>query len=91
MSDRCKGCGAEIRWIKTTNGKAMPVDPDPLSIIPGQFGSTVVVTEDGRTFLGQSGIYIDARTTPGAIEGFTSHFATCPAARSFRKKGGRDT
>jgi len=25
----CKGCGAEIRWIKTEAGKAMPLDANP--------------------------------------------------------------
>ena len=25
---RCKSCGAEIRWIKMSSGKSMPVDPD---------------------------------------------------------------
>lgn len=29
MSDRCKGCGADIIWIKTMSGKAMPVDAKP--------------------------------------------------------------
>lgn len=40
----CRGCGAEIYWIRTIKGKLMPVDPDG-----------------------------------------TSHFATCPKAKSFRK------
>ena len=27
---KCRECGKEIRWIKTTAGKAMPVDPKPV-------------------------------------------------------------
>ena len=27
---RCKGCGAEIFWIKTISGKSMPVDEKPV-------------------------------------------------------------
>ena len=27
---RCKGCGAEIRWIKTAAGKNMPLDFQPV-------------------------------------------------------------
>jgi len=23
---KCKGCGAQIRWVKTANGKNMPLD-----------------------------------------------------------------
>lgn len=33
MSDKCKGCGAEINWIKTSKGKSMPVDPEMTTII----------------------------------------------------------
>lgn len=25
----CKGCGAEIKWIKTQEGKNMPVEAEP--------------------------------------------------------------
>ena len=25
---KCKGCGAEITWIKTSGGKSIPCDPD---------------------------------------------------------------
>lgn len=24
---RCRGCGAEIEWVKTAAGKSMPCDP----------------------------------------------------------------
>ena len=30
---RCKGCGAEIDWIRTRTGKNMPVDPEPVFVI----------------------------------------------------------
>ena len=26
MPDKCKSCGANIRWERTVNGKAMPLD-----------------------------------------------------------------
>lgn len=26
---KCKGCGAEIYWVKTDNGKNMPIDAQP--------------------------------------------------------------
>lgn len=29
MIARCKSCGAEILWIRTSNGKAMPLDAKP--------------------------------------------------------------
>jgi len=39
----CKGCGEEIEWIETKEGKKMPVNP----------GKVVVVTQDGRVVTGQ--------------------------------------
>ncbi|MGE5585779.1 MAG: hypothetical protein ACM309_09680 [Bacillota bacterium] len=56
----CKGCGREIKWLRTEAGKQMPVDPEPV---------TVVLT-DGRVF-----------------RGYRPHWATCPKAEQFRRKG----
>lgn len=39
---KCKGCQADIVWIKTTNGKNMPCDPKKV----------VIVTENGETVSG---------------------------------------
>ena len=36
----CKGCGAEIIWIKTPAGKLMPCDAQKITIITEQ-GQTV--------------------------------------------------
>lgn len=27
-TSHCKGCGADITWVKTASGKMTPVDPD---------------------------------------------------------------
>lgn len=27
----CKGCGRPIKWPKTTGGKSMPVDEEPVT------------------------------------------------------------
>ena len=59
----CKGCGEEIEWIATTEGKRMPVNP----------GKVVVVTQDGKVVTGQ-----------------VPHWATCPRAADFRKKGPKE-
>lgn len=40
---RCQLCGAEIEWVSTASGKAMPVDP----------GRVTVVTKGGDTVTGQ--------------------------------------
>lgn len=39
---KCKGCGAEIIWLETKNGKAMPCDEKKQTII----------TENGETVTG---------------------------------------
>ena len=56
----CKGCGAEIEWIETTEGKRIPVN----------LGKVVVLSQDGKVVTGQ-----------------VPHWATCPRAADFRKKG----
>ena len=38
----CKGCGKEIVWITTVNGKSMPCDAE----------KTTIVTEAGHTVQG---------------------------------------
>ena len=45
---KCRECGKEIRWIKTTAGKAMPVDPKPVLywVVPG--GAARIVTPEGK-------------------------------------------
>lgn len=80
---KCKSCGAEIIWIKTKNGKAMPCNPQKISYkntFPA--GDLTLVTPDGRIAKGT----LDLGSEDYWYE---SHFATCPAAASFRGKGAR--
>ncbi len=37
--NKCKGCNREIKWLKTTAGKKMPVDPQEVTIVT-KAGST---------------------------------------------------
>ena len=30
---KCKGCGAEILWVKMNTGGNMPLDPDPQKFV----------------------------------------------------------
>lgn len=80
----CRGCGKPIAFIKTINGKSIPVDPERIAFIP-ETAYDKFVTEDGEV---KSGGELN-RKNQGyrPIEyGYRSHFATCPAADSFRKK-----
>ena len=46
----CRGCGAPIDWIKTTEGRNMPIDPEPVFIIEGG-GTERFVTDEGAVVL----------------------------------------
>ena len=43
MASKCGSCGAAIKWIKTSKGRPMPVDPKPIT----------VVTNEGHTVTGR--------------------------------------
>ena len=77
---KCKGCGAEIMWIRTKGAqKAMPVD------CPGRYyyrsgaGSQTFVTADGEVMRG------NLTGNEDGIMGYRSHFATCPQAGKWRR------
>lgn len=71
---RCKGCGAEIFWARTTAGSHMPVDAQPTPD-----GNVVIFTIQPLT-VQMVAVFDDNRPR------FTSHFATCPKAGEFRKR-----
>ena len=78
---KCKGCGAQIDWIKTRAGKNMPVDPEPVFVAVDD-GSDVFVTDEGEVIHGR-----EVPANDGSAEvAFVSHWATCPVAGQFRRK-----
>ena len=76
----CRGCGAEIIWIRTPTGKAMPCDAQPVAFRPSGTGGEMVVTPDGRVVRAD----VVKGVGSGSL-GYISHFATCPAADHFRE------
>jgi hypothetical protein len=67
---RCRSCNREIDWVKTRNGKNMPID------IGQRLGGNVVIGEDG----------VASVTTPHPdLMGYVSHFTTCPDADEHRR------
>ena len=78
---RCRSCGAEIKWIKMSSGKAMPVDPDqvPYWARPGAAGK--VVTQNGEVY--SCDFEGDPQSATGV--GYVSHFSTCLYASQHRK------
>lgn len=82
----CRGCGKEIAFIKTINGKSIPVDPEPVMFEPA---------EENEKFVTPAGEVVRGTTNSGGNpwkmeKGYISHFATCPCADEFRKKNKRD-
>ena len=75
----CRKCGAHIAFIQMKSGKVMPVNAFPVQFNPGG-GPETFVTADGKVVRGKRG-------SDGTETGYISHFATCPYADRFRKRG----
>lgn len=74
MSSTCDGCGKPIRWVTMTTGSRMPVEPSAsgnIAILANGDGKVLGANERALT---KSPLYV-------------SHFANCPKAEVFRKKG----
>ena len=81
----CKWCGKEIAFIKTVNGKSIPVDPEPVRFTAGDDNERYV-TAEGEV---KRGSRTDRRGLFGRKEeetGYISHFATCPYADEARRR-----
>ena len=81
----CRSCGARIRWVTTTDGKAMPLDPP---IVPdGNVVPTYVEDPTGlRVVRAQILTTEQARAAHLARRPtWRSHFATCPRADAHRR------
>lgn len=77
ITTKCRKCAAQIAFIMTTKGKPMPVNPEPILFMAAG-GPETFVDEKGRIIRGR-------RDPDGYMVGYISHFATCPAADSFRR------
>lgn len=82
----CKACGASIIWIKTTGGKSMPCDTKPVTYKAQNKAKDKIVTQNGEVIscvIGPRGI------NQATGIGYIPHWATCPQADLFKKKGAR--
>ena len=82
-TSHCRGCGKQIAFIKTEKGKTMPVDPEPEYFIPAGGPNTYVMI-DGSIKRGRKP---DDGDKEESWIVYISHFATCPKADDFRKRG----
>lgn len=75
MSAKCSACQAPIIWLKTTNGRSMPLD-----VTPNPEGNVVI--KDGlAVVLGG----VEAADPLIGERRFMPHWSTCPHAAEFRK------
>ena len=91
----CKACGAPMAWVKTLQGKAVPLDPEPIR-------GLLIESKAGRIAAEEAGwepvqgydergevcwVAPDAPpSTPGIWKSVrVTHFASCPEGPSFRK------
>ena len=74
MALKCRGCEAPIFFARTKTGALMPINVGETP------GSGNIILQNG----------LDGRPTAIEVEAgqgrYTSHFATCPHAKSFRRK-----
>ena len=89
MSANCKGCGREIVWFTTEHGSKIPCDPEPFTVVESPYGRL-----RGFRHLGASMVAFVRGRAPqenevlhdkGLVEIYTSHFASCTEAESFRR------
>ena len=75
---KCKGCGAEIRFLNTAAGKLMPVNAEAVNYDLDPSGA--------MTFLGPGGQIERGRlSVVGSRLGYVPHWTTCPDANRFRR------
>lgn len=79
-------CRARMVWaVNEQTGKGNPIDPEPVDD-----GNVVIVGQE-TTKSGPAPVvrYLAKGEDPGPVPRYKSHFATCPAADSFRKSAPR--
>lgn len=80
-TSKCAGCGAEIIWTYTEQGKRMPLDAAPMPetpIAPGAYRIAGEVCHAAEPMF----------DPPGTVY-YLNHWATCPQAEQFRAAKGR--
>ena len=81
----CRNCGAEIDWMRTEEGRYIPMDPDPVFVIEGEgAGTEHFYTEEEGVLIGRRARPEEVQTREAKINtplGFVPHWRTCRARR----------
>ena len=79
----CRGCGCPIDWIRTTAGRNMPGDPEPVFVVEGG-GNDRFVTDEGEAITGR--VARPEEESPALTVAFVPHWKNCPNAAEFRRR-----
>lgn len=79
----CRGCGTPLEWIRTKEGRSMPVDPETVFVIEGE-GRDRFITDEGEVITGRRATPEEER--PELTVAFVPHWKTCPDADRFRRR-----
>lgn len=74
---KCSKCGAEIKFIRTSAGRWMPVNAQKVYYSLG--GKDAIVTPEGYVVTGT------ISSEPMSNAGYIPHWATCKHADEFRR------
>lgn len=91
MTSRCRGCNAEVIWIRSVaNRRKIPCDAEPVWVLQ-EVGGNTFVRKDGSILFGRKiGDAWDDDPDANVIEAYESHFATCQVGGQFRNRQPRD-
>lgn len=77
--NKCRSCGAPIRWAFTAAGKRIPLDPEP-------YEAGNVWVDHYESGMPVVNVAADRRGVPSAEAlVYVSHFVTCPNAAQHRR------
>jgi len=79
---KCRSCGAEILWIRTTAGKQMPCNPIGVKYWAQPKAKGKVITPNGEVI---SCVFEGEEKNATGI-GYAPHWSTCKSANQHRKK-----
>ena len=79
----CRDCGAEIDWVRTEEGRYIPVDPEPVFVIECE-GDERFYNEELGVITGRPARPEEVQTREAKINtplGYVPHWRTCTERR----------